>query len=286
MKHFIGFLLFFCTSQIFSQSITRYVLDKQTNLSIPYTTVKVLHTSKGAIASSKGEFNIEIQKLDSVLFTSVGYQQKIVVGYSIGNNVYLEPKIKILDSVLITTKKKVRTLLLGYQNIKKADVNWGPSGQLKEEFAQRIELPDSTVVYKLQKVFIPVNKFGCFGPLLLHIYEADTSIEKIGKELFTKAYSVTKRDFKNGSLQIDVSRENLYLPMSNSFFVSVGWLENAQKEDCITVIRFSKSSKAETYKRSLADINFAWSSFTSKIPINGSHIIFATYYWAEVDEMK
>src|SRR5258706_9100529 len=89
----------------FSQTVSGKILDQKTNSPIPYATVKILHTPKGVIASNKGEFELNIDAADSVLFSCVGYYQKILVGEEIRTEIFMEPKIKMLEDVIVKDKK-------------------------------------------------------------------------------------------------------------------------------------------------------------------------------------
>ena len=287
MKYFWIFILLIKVNHAVSQTVNRTILDKQTNSPLPYATIKILHAPGGTISSNKGEFHLTIADRDSILFSCVGYYQKILVGKEIGTEIYLEPKIKILEAVTLKDKKRIRTIVLGNtdKNIK-WDENWGLSKEGKDEFAQKIELPDSLLFYKVKKIYIPVKKIVCWGPLLLHIYAADTVSENPGEELLTKPLYISKKDVYHSKAAIDISSENLYLYHSKSFFAGISSLQDSAREKCLTTVLLSKSSNARTYSRTLYHSTFAWFPFGLLMDWSINPNSARTYYSVEVDEMK
>lgn len=266
----------------------RRILDMQTGLPVSYATIKVLHRPRGIIASAKGEFELLIDNTDSVLFSCVGYNQKIVVGEKIGTTIYLTPKIKELREVKIGKKRLVREILLGNKDKKlQNDFNWGPgSSGLKEEFAQKIEIPDSTFIYRVKKIYIPVKKFSCWGQLLVRIYAADSSSEFPGEEIFLKLVDIQKNDIRQRKATIDLSEENLYFHNCKSFFISIGWPQDAYYSKCITTVLLSKASQEKTYARYLGSNSYMWYPFGLFKDLNGVTFEAKTGYSVELEQLK
>ena len=270
-----------------SQTARRKILDKQTNFPIPFTTIKILHAPKGEIASINGEFELNIDAADSVLFSCVGYQQKIIIGKEIGTEIYLEPQIKTIEAVTVKDKKWIRTIILGNIDKKiKGDVNWRLTEYGKDEFAQKIELPDSLLFYKINKIYIPVKKHIRWGPLLLHIYSADTVSEYPGEKLLIKPIYIKSRDVQDNKLVIDISSENLILHHSKSFFVGISSIQDTVTEKGLSMLLLSKSSDAQTYSRTLYSTSFAWFPFGLMMDRSKNPYSARTYYSVDVDEMK
>jgi hypothetical protein len=287
MKFLITIILLNICNYLYSQSITRKIVDSKTGSRLPYATIKILHAPKGTIATERGEFNLEINSADSVLFSYIGYQQRILTGNNIGDTIYLVRKIKTLQEITVKEKKLLRTLLVGNKDGNLiGDMNWGPSNDGKDEFAQKIGLPDSSLFYKIKKIYIPVQKHVCYGPILLHIYASDSNSEFPSEELLLKRIDIDKRNIKNSNLSIDISNENLYLNNLNFFFISIGWPDVAFNGKCITTILLSRLSKEKTYSRTLYSSSYNWFHFGSMKDINGNLYEVATFYSVEVDEMK
>lgn len=283
---FILGLMVYC-SPVFTQPV-RNILDTQTGLPVSFVTIKVLHAPRGIIASEKGEFKLVIENSDSVLFSCVGYQQKIITGEKIGTTIYLDPHVKKLADVTTSEKKIVRTIYLGNKIEKfKNSENWGPSSnKVKEEFAQKIELPDSSSLYKLNKIFIPVINFRCWGPLLVHIYAADPVSQYPGEELFIKLVTVEKENIHQKKIRIDLTEENLYLRNCKHFFVSIGWPEEAYQNKCMTTIIMSRASLERTYSRQLAGNDFNWFPFGYFKDKFGNSYQARTVYSVLLDELR
>ena len=51
-------------------------------------------------------------------------------------------------------------------------------------------------MYRLKKIYLSIQKSGCWGELLLHIYQTDTTTGNPGEELFLKHLVITKADVK------------------------------------------------------------------------------------------
>lgn len=287
MKLIWSFILLIVVNHAFSQAASRKILDKQTNIPVSYATVKILHVPKGVIASINGEFKLDIDPADSVLFSCVGYQQKILVGKEIGTEIYLVPKIKLIDEITVKTKKWIRTVVLGNTDKKlKGDENWGLTKEGKDEFAQKIELPDSLLFYKINKIYIPVKKYLCWGPLLLHIYAKDSVSEYPGEELLIKPIFIEKKDIRQNKLIIDISAENFFLNDCKSFFVGISPLQDSVSEKCLTTLLVSKSSNERSYKRTLYHSSYQW--FTFGLMKDQNNIIYEvrTFFSVEADEMR
>lgn len=288
---FLLILSLLITGKLATSQPVRKILDEKTGLPVSYATIKILHSSSGTIATTNGEFELLIEKSDSVLFSSVGYSQIILTGGKIGTIIYLTPKIKLLPEALIGSKKFLQTLLLG-SKIKNpdTDINFGPSSyDLKAEYAQKIEVPDSTLTYKLKKVYIPMEKRPCYSPLIMRIYAEDTGSIYPGEELFMKFVDVNDKDIKKKVLEIDVAEANIYLRQCKYFFVSFGWTTIIKPNPhrwCVTTILLTRASTETTYHRSLTANNYSWYPLGKFRDLNGVDYQAKTTYSVVVDEMK
>jgi hypothetical protein len=191
MRCFLIFSILLCRAYGFAQPL-RKVLDKQTGLPVSYATVKVLHQPRGVIASDKGEFVLSLDRSDSVLFSCVGYEEKILIGGQIDTIIFLFPKIKTLSQVTIGKKIPARSIVLGEKIKRSKDERYWLVSSAQEEFAQRIDIPDSSHVYKIKKVIIPTGKYTCPGSLLLRIYTPDSITGLPGEPLLLKFVEVRR----------------------------------------------------------------------------------------------
>jgi hypothetical protein len=298
LKYFTAFLfvLVFCEAH----SQVRILLDSKDSSAVPYATIKVLNAPRGTVAAFDGSFKLELTNKDSILVTSVGYEEKIISSPNFQDTIFLQPKYSPLTEVTIREKKFIRTFVAGngasdvnhkidcdfYKGNKTTCVNWGPSGN-EEEFAEKIELPSKDLVYQLKKIYIPVKKTGCFGPLLIRIYNTDHTGFP-GELLMVKPVAINKASVKNGKAVIDLSPENIYITNSKSFFVSIGWLPGTSKQDCITSIVFPLAASTEnTFSRSLVSNSFLWQPI-GLVEYNTKelHAKLVSFYAVELWEMR
>jgi hypothetical protein len=282
-----------------AQVTTRKVIDRQTNAPVVFATIKILGKPSGVIASDKGEFELNIEPTDSVLVSCVGYEQTILSGKYITSVIYLDRRIKTLSEITISEKKFIRTLILGngvefldkkiicdFQDTSSDCWPWGSSGNNKEEFAEKIRLPDSIHSYKIKKIYLPRVRRKCVGPLLLHIYLEDTSSGFPGEELFLKPLYLDKSNVNKNKVVIDLNDENIYLYGAKSFFISFGWLPDAGKENCLATIILIRSAYDNTYSRTLSNADYHWYRFGKILLTNNETAERNTIYAVELDEMK
>jgi hypothetical protein len=275
------------TTVTYSQT-SRQVIDKNTVLPVPFATIKLINKKGGVITSEKGEFHLQFNPDDSVLISCVGYYPIILIGKDIRSTISLAPKFKSLANVTIQSHIIVESVLIGDRSKKYEDIEyWGPGGlNLKEEFAQKMELPDSTSSYKIKKIFIPSKKIRCQGPLFLRIYTADTISQLPGEEILIKMIPGDKMKYQKKKLLIDVSEENIYLDSVKYFFISIGWPEDTYSSNCITVIVTYRKSQQKSYTRGLNCNDYKWWQFGFFNDRNGNSYQATTVYSALLDKLK
>jgi hypothetical protein len=297
MKFIFSSLLFLPVIFLGQTSNKGIILSKETKSPVPFATVKVLHQPRGVIASEKGDFMLEIDLFDSVMISSVGYETKILIGKEIDSIIYLTPKIKSMAEVIVGKKHLLRTIILGnganYLNKTircRLDESgpkddcwpWGP-GFEKDEFAERIDLPDSSLHYVIKKIIIPVTR-KCKNPLLLHIYNADPNSEFPGEELLRKA--VHFKFLAHNKALVDISNDNITLHATKSFFIGFGWVWGEDGEDCDIHILLKKMEKGNTYSRTLGSKDYYWFNFSKHRNFEKEEYTVASLYAVKLDEMK
>ena len=255
----------------FSQSALRSVADSTNNRPISYVTVKVLHKPIGTMTSVNGEFELAIEPSDTILITSIGYREKILIGRDVGMRIFLSPLPKSLDTVFVGRTRPVRTIILGIgkdfvnKKIKCGDdcepwgdcIPWGPSDK-KEEFAEKIAI-DSTKAYRLKKLYIPTRRKDRYGPLLLRIYAEDEKTKLPGEELLFKYIEVNARMIYKNKVVVDISAEDFYISHSSSLFVSLGWPPGqGGREIHFNSLCFFFMNQDNTYARNLASKKYEW----------------------------
>ena len=114
MRALVLFILCFIPFVTEAQELTRVILDGESKLPVSFATVKVLNKPIGAIASEKGEFVLDLQETDTVLFTCVGYKPSKIRGKDISEVVLLHRKPNTLKKVYVRTNKVSPMLVLGF----------------------------------------------------------------------------------------------------------------------------------------------------------------------------
>jgi hypothetical protein len=272
-------LVFFSlqVSILASGQVSRTVVDSETKLPIPYATIKVLNKPRGVIASETGTFVLSIDPTDSILFSSVGYDSRTITAHDLLPTIFLKPLIRTMAAVNLPVGKIETIFFTGFDtNHFKDDWSWGPGGDA--EFAQRMDIPDTTHSFRLMRIFVRIRKHGCYGPLMLHIYEADNFCDCPGTEIFSKAISLNRTNVKKQKGSIELLDNNLYFQGVKSFYVGFSWLPS--ELPCLSTIYFLNSTKKNTYSRSIYHVDYKWAPFTFKDkdgnPANANASIFIT----------
>jgi hypothetical protein len=268
---YLFFTLFFLSAN--SQERKRIITDQETNKPVSYATIKVLHTTKGQIASVNGEFTIDIKTNDSVLITCVGYHDRLLAGNEIIDKITLLPKPKLLDNVIVSSKKILEKYIIGNgadlvdKMIKCKSGNKADNDCLRwrsgdgAEFAELMVLPDSLKTYRVTKIYIPIVKNACWQPIFLQVYEPDSATGVPGNLIFKKYISIQSDDYKKGKLVIDVTNDNIYISKLSHFFTSISWPAQSMDENCITALLLFKSEKDACYSRNLHSTDYKWFLF-------------------------
>jgi hypothetical protein len=290
--------LFLAVGRSQAQQVQRKIIDRQTSLSIPYATIKVLHTSKGTIAHEDGSFELDIEPFDSVLITSVGYERLLVTGNQLGSSISMAPVARVMNNVTVRTSIFIRMVVLGNGADllkKKIKCKWDGAqpypdcvpfaGFNRDEFAEKISLPDKRHQFLVKKIYLPVRN-GCLGPVFLHIYAQDTASEFPGEEIFSKPIFPEKKDISRGKLVVDLSAEDLKFEGGSVFFISFGWLPVRADDDCSSVIFLKRSEQANTYTRTMAWSSFNWVRSWDLRNMNYEQQKTNTLYAVEMEERK
>jgi hypothetical protein len=282
-----------------AQSGNFTVRDKESGVPVPLATIKVLHTTKGAVSNDLGYFQINIENTDTMLVSCIGYQSKKVFGADVDAVIFLDRQVNLLDTVIMRETVPVRTLVLGNgasflnQNLKCRFPNsgkdsmdcfpWAPSN-MKEEWAERMELPHRAMVYKINKIYVPTKKGpGSYGELWIRVYATDEGSGLPGEELYSKIVKVNARDIRKNKVVLDVSKENWSLNNTKSFFVSIGWPPRGAYSKGFTPISSFVIYRENSFHRHLNAIHYLWMPW-SYMGVSGVKV--STLFAVELEERK
>ena len=293
----LSLLLLLSSAQ--AQERRSIIVDRETGKPVSYATVKVLHTSRGQMASAGGEFRLSIDPGDSVFISSVGYRDTVLAGKDIKDRIALVPQPRLMSGVTVKKKKITTRHLIGNgahlvnTNIKcryhpdkeNHCVPWG-SGT-GAEFAELMTLPDSLKTYQLGKVYIPVRQSDCFQPMFLSIYEADTVKGGPGILLFRKPLSPQRKDISKGKMIFDLRSDNIYLGDTKHFYIGISWNTDISSQNCWTVLILLRSQEGMTYSRHLSARDYVWFPLYLHRPLEEEgKRRFRTMFAAEIEALE
>jgi hypothetical protein len=281
------------------QSRSFTIRDKETGLPVAFATIKLLHTTKGAVSNDLGYFLINIDDTDTMFVSSIGYQAKKLLGAAIDSVIFLERHVNTLNTVIIRETIPVRTIVLGngaaflnenlkckYPNSGRDSMNcfpWAPSN-LKEEWAERIELPDSSRNYKINKIYVPTRKHpGSYGALWVRVYATGEANGLPGEELYSSIVKVNARDIKKNKVVLNMDKENWQVNHMSSFFISVGWPPNVSYSKGFTTISSFVLYRENSFHRHLNSTYYLWMPWSY---MGVSKVKVSTLFAVELEERK
>lgn len=302
MKIFLSIILFTSSLIASSQEIKRVIVDSKTKEPIPYATIKILHTNKGKIANSNGEFKLDFQLNDSIFISSVGYLDTILIGKNIDKLIFLISKPSVLDNIVVSNPKIINRFIIGngaeFIN-KKTICNFKESTNIKltkclpwtggggAEFAEPMMLPDTIKIYRLSKAYIPVQyTSNCWQPIFIQVYEADSINGMPGSLIFRKHLSLKPENYKKGKIILDLHNENIFFIKQKKFFISISWDTENSNKNCLTGILLFRDSEGICYSRSIVFNDYHWIVFDWTPQKENSFERLRTIFAAEIEEME
>lgn len=89
-----------------SQSLrfTAKVLNSSTKKPVPYATVQILNTYQGTSANEQGEFSLLIDKGDTLIISSIGFQSKVIFADLNNISIILNEEVKVLEDITVFAK--------------------------------------------------------------------------------------------------------------------------------------------------------------------------------------
>jgi hypothetical protein len=204
--------------------------DAKTGLPIAYVNIGVYNKSIGTISNNNGAFELMLPPNfvgDSLTISHVSYETiKIPIKTLKNIELDLTPKSNVLDEVLITSKKK-KTRKIGIKSFNR--LLWLSTKSRDNDIlenAQRINIPNNTLV-KVKNVNF----------LLRNGFESDSCFIRINFYKNANNYPGEKIVFKNivkdkyiqpGWTTFDLSNYDIYL--EEDFFVGVEFIPDFKNE--------------------------------------------------------
>ncbi|WP_203532637.1 carboxypeptidase-like regulatory domain-containing protein [Draconibacterium halophilum] len=136
------------------KTVTGTVSDAGSGEPLPGVTIVVKGTTQGTITDFDGNYSIDVEEAQTIVFSYIGYnEQEVTIGASNQVNVQLEQSMENLDEVVV----------IGYGQVKKEDATGSVSAVSSEDFNQgAITSPQELVTGKIAGVQI-TNSGGAPG---------------------------------------------------------------------------------------------------------------------------
>lgn len=227
----LAFLLFSVSSNLaFGQkTIIGKILSKTTHEPIPYANIGIVNSNVGTISNFDGTFSIFIpQKLskDTLTFSSLGFYKDVLAVNLLepkkNYTVYLNEKATLLQSVLITAKrKKEKLIILG--NSTSYGGNYEPdttyAGRAVALLIDNKSFPKGSafpVNVRKATLYIFRNNFETFK-FRIRLNKYDTLTGKPAEDLIDKSI-IVESNLRSGWLDFDLS--DLNFKATGPFFLT------------------------------------------------------------------
>jgi len=224
LKKYIIILLFLYPAVNFAQ-LSALVFNSESKIAIPYVSIRVEGSEHmGTYTDENGKFiwNTVLHQ-EHLIFSSVGYEKKVVEIKKISDTVFLKPKIINLSEILILKRKNKKSIKIG--NIdgvvsQISDFTKIPNGGLysvaKYFSADKVydEMPF------LKKIKLRTHSETKDAFFYIRLYSKGDNGEPDGLLYDQDIIGEVKRGHDR-ILAIEVSKLNIVLP-SSGFYVAVG----------------------------------------------------------------
>ncbi len=223
-KYIITFIITVFVLSCNAQTLlTGKIIDSETQQPIPYSTIIVKNSTIGTMADINGFFKLNITKnlSDSLIFSSLGYKDKVISGSQLKGSVSLQRKNYEIPEVIVYNKKTT-TVELGVK--RSAKQSSGIGTQSKMNFQEVLYIPNDlqiegwikTISYYILNDGVPNT------PFRVRIFEKNDTLKCPSKDILNKSVIISGK--KRGGW-ITVETDSLHIPFSkNGVFIGMEWL--------------------------------------------------------------
>ena len=241
---------------------------------IPYVNISIKSKSIGTVSNMKGYFSFEnssIKENDSLIFSHLNFEKKIIGIPLKVNKIYLESKVESLEEITISNKKrKSKEKIVGTKTKSGNVVLYFTSKNLGTEIGKIIKVRKNKV-YELKNIQFNITDFGYNSATFrINFYNiTDGNIDLVKTNGTDNIVKITKK----GMVKFDLS--NQYLTFENDFLASIEWIDfknnkNIEKEN--KVIMFSSTVFSGPFI-SRDNVNLKWNNKKLKYNIGlGIHL--------------
>ncbi|HWY38519.1 MAG TPA: carboxypeptidase-like regulatory domain-containing protein [Bacteroidia bacterium] len=226
----LSLFLIFHLSVLSQNTVKGIIKDESTRQTIPFASVGVAGTTKGALSDQNGNFELSAQQFtdaDTLKMTSIGYGNLYVTGSDLkkssGKTFYLKPMAYNLSEIKVKPQTSAYKIL-GNANYNKSTCtafvgennNWRG-----EQAAIRTNNKPGLVYIESFAFYIIKNEYADSLQFRLMLYEVDSS--GFPGETFLKKPILFKTNVKKGEVLVDL--RDYYISTTNDFFIGLECLE-------------------------------------------------------------
>lgn len=226
MKQYLTLLIFaslFLASTSYSQIKGKCV--DEFGKGIPYVNISIKGTSIGTVSNMKGKFSFEnssIKENDSLIFSHLNFEKKIIENHLKLNTIQLISKIESLEEVVISNeKRRFKEKIVGSKTKTKMVLVNFLSKSLGTEIGKKIKVKKNKT-YDVKNVQFDIAELGYKSATFrINFYTIkNDSIDFVKINEVDNIVKITE----TGMIKVDVS--NQYLSFENDFIVSIEWIDS------------------------------------------------------------
>jgi hypothetical protein len=215
------FLNFLFSVGCFAQALSGKVINEKTGNGIPFATIAYKHkVAIATYANEKGDFSISYLPEDTLLISSVGYEERQFIAFLLPSSpltLKLLPKEKETLPEVVVSKgyKGGKVSLLGYSHFNRTTMTGATKGaKVMVEIPNTFSNPKQIV----ELIFVLGNSSDDKnhrkrGIVRICLYAMDSICNKPGLNLLKKDIVVTvPKPILTYNLRIDLSKEGIFMP--------------------------------------------------------------------------
>ncbi len=240
------------------------IVDATSRQPLPFSTVRFINKNLGVYSNENGRVLSNIESLDTLVISFVGYLNKQIIGKSLSpDSIFLHQDTAKLQEVIVKPfDPQGKPLIQGILG-EKPFIRTGSA--IAVEFAARIYISQDFDLIKVNEILIPLSKTTTDNIIRFHLYEG-TENGMPGEELLNQDLRINDI-LSDRMVKVDLRSQNI-LTNSKMLFVSIEWLGSQGVAKGLTgpFVRFSKSSPSvNTFTRTINDATHQWVEFNPKI---------------------
>ena len=236
-----------------NSQIKAIVINSETKEKIPFVNIWIENENIGTTSNEKGEFTLNANNTQKIIFSAIGYENLTLKTTSIKNTVKLKPKITELSEIIVTSKKITKENVVG--KFKKSKINfyfacntnpWIFARYFKYKLDYE-ETPFLKTIRVLTNSNVKNAKFN------IRLYNINEKGEPEGYIYNKNIIGIAKKGKK--ITEVNLSDLNIEFP-KQGFFVAIEWLiiETNKHKYKYTMKGSKKKLKGISYEPSIGTV--------------------------------